>query len=127
MVSGIPANDIADESGPAEPPNGSTLDGSDAKCVALALASANDTSTVANDSGTSVAGATTRHADSESAESSGSSVRLTPAGGIEASIRGELRIPAHICPWERGILFTLVEDLLQDLSNAATESHERNS
>jgi hypothetical protein len=111
VARGLPANDLA-------------LDGSDAASVVLAGLPANDTLTAPDDGGDGAADATTRRVHSGSGESSGSSVRLTPAGRMPASIRGELPVPARVFAWERGLLSTLVDDLLQDLSHAANQNDD---
>jgi hypothetical protein len=109
VARGLPANDVV-------------LDGSDATRVVLAGVPANHTLTAPDDGGDGVADHATGRVHSESRESSGGSVRLTPAGGVPACIRGELPVPARVFPWERGLLSTLVDDLLQDLSHAANKN-----
>ena len=74
--------------------------------------------------GSVTADPTTRGIPSESAESSGSSIRLTPAGGTPPRIRGKLPVPARVFPWERGLLSTIVDDLLQDLIHAANKNDD---
>jgi hypothetical protein len=113
VVRGLPTNDVA-------------LDGSDATSVVLAGVPANHTLTAPDDGGDGVADPATSRAHSGSGESSGNSGRLTPAGGIPASIRGELPVPARIFPWERGLLSIIVDDLFQDLSHAANKTDDSN-
>jgi hypothetical protein len=59
-----------------------------------------------------------------SGESSGTSIRLTPAGAIPVCIRGELSVPARVFAWERGLLSPLVDDLFRSLNHAAIENDE---
>lgn len=127
------ANAVTSSSLPPEPvvarerlANDLGLDGSDAACVVLACVPANDTLIVPNDGADGVADPTTRRVQSGSRESSNSSVRLTPARGIPASIRGELSVPVRVFAWELGLLSTLADDLLQNLSHAASENDDPN-
>jgi hypothetical protein len=123
-----PANDVTSSALPPEPvvdcglpAKDVVLDRSEATSVVGVLA---DRTLPAPDNGG--AAPRTRRAHSGSGESSGSSVRLTPTGGVPISVRGELPIPARVFAWERGLLSTLVDDLLQDLSHAANENDDPN-
>jgi hypothetical protein len=84
----------------------------------------NETETVLN-GGDGCADLTTQRVLSGSGEASGSSARLSTAGGVP--IRGVLPVSAQVFPWERGLLFTLADDLLRELSHAANEDDDSDS